>query len=131
VTISTISDRTKAIRKHKKLSQQAFSDFLGIKRGTLASIEAKGDNPPYSMLVAISTLMPEISIVWLLTGKGEMYATHADDSLSMEQVQLLEMYSMLSDEQKREIFDAIEVKQKINSEFKRLQNEIDSLKKAM
>jgi len=111
-------------------NEASLAKTLGIGTGTISNWK-KRDSVPYKRCVELSKLK-NASLEWLLTGKGEMYSpSPADGGLSMEQVKLLEMYSMLSDEQKREIIEAIGSKQQMNSELKRLQNEIDSLKKAM
>jgi transcriptional regulator with XRE-family HTH domain len=59
------------------MSQQVFADFLGQSPATLSSIFNGRTRPTLNVVDAINAKIPNISIEWLLYGKGEMYTTPA------------------------------------------------------
>jgi len=71
----TIGNRIKTLRSEKKLNQKAFSEVIEISTSYLSDIESgKKSNLNMDIAVNIAKKLPEISLHWLLTGEGEMYA---------------------------------------------------------
>jgi len=68
-----LKDRILALRKSLNLTQQAFADRLGIKRGAVANYEV-GRNIPADSVISLICREFGVSETWLRTGAGEMYA---------------------------------------------------------
>lgn len=66
-----MESRIKEIRKVKGLTQQEFSDRIGVKRNTIAQYES-GRNAPIDAVIALICREFSISETWLRTGEGEM-----------------------------------------------------------
>lgn len=67
-----MKDRIIALRKSLNLTQQAFADRLGIKRGAVANYEV-GRNIPSDSVVSLICREFGVNETWLRTGAGEMY----------------------------------------------------------
>lgn len=65
-------ERIKYLRKTLDLTQQEFSDRIGIKRGAVANYEV-GRNDPTDSVVALICREFGVSEQWLRTGTGEMF----------------------------------------------------------
>ncbi len=72
----TVGNRIKELINEKKLNQKAFSEVIEISSSYLSDIESgKKSNLNMGIAINIAKKLPEISLRWLLTGEGEMYAT--------------------------------------------------------
>lgn len=71
VSINTIGDRIKEIRKAAGKTQQSFADVIGLKRNTIANYEI-GQIQPSDRTIADICREFNISEHWLRTGEGEM-----------------------------------------------------------
>ena len=71
--IETINQRIKLIRKHAKLRQADFADLIGVKRVTISWLEQDG-NTVVDQNKKIICDKFHISMHWLETGEGDMYA---------------------------------------------------------
>lgn len=67
-----MNERIKKLRKELDLTQQEFSDRLGIKRGAVANYEL-GRNEPIDAVVSLICREFSVNEVWLRTGAGEMF----------------------------------------------------------
>ena len=67
-----MKERIKAVRKSLDLTQQEFSDRMGIKRNAVASCEA-GRTDPSNALITLICRTYDVNEVWLRTGEGEMF----------------------------------------------------------
>lgn len=67
-----MNERIKKLRKELKLTQQAFSDKLHIKRNTLANYEI-GRNEPIDAVVALICKTYNVNEEWLRSGEGDMF----------------------------------------------------------
>lgn len=65
-------ERIKYLRKTLDLTQQEFSDRIGIKRGAVANYEV-GRNDPTDSVVALICREFGVSEQWLRYGTGEMF----------------------------------------------------------
>lgn len=70
--METIGDRIKSVRNTLNLTQQAFSERLGLKRNTIGSYEINAGVPSDR---TISDICREFGVneVWLRTGEGEPF----------------------------------------------------------
>lgn len=56
------------------MTQKTFSDYTGIAAATLSGIFNERTKPTLSIVEAIKNKFPDISIDWLMFGKGPMFA---------------------------------------------------------
>ena len=70
--MNTFAERLKWLRKDNDLTQQEFSDKLGIKRGTVANYEA-GRNEPIDAVIELICSKFAVNETWLRTGEGDPY----------------------------------------------------------
>ena len=67
-----MNERIKIIRNNAKLTQQEFSDRIGIKRNTVALYES-GKSGVSDAVIKLICKEFSVSEVWLRTGEGDMY----------------------------------------------------------
>lgn len=66
-----MGERIKELRKALNLTQQEFSDRIGVKRNTIAQYET-GRNDPIDAVISLICREFNVSETWLRTGEGEM-----------------------------------------------------------
>ena len=99
-----MEERLKTLRKELGLTQQEFSDRLGIQRSTYSKYEL-GTNIPTSAVINLICDRCHVSETWLRTGEGPMFV---DISRADELARLIE--ETMSDESgeiKRRIATAV------------------------
>ena len=69
-----MNNRIKEVRKAKSLTQEAFSERIGIKRNSVAQIETGARIPSNQVIVSICREF-RVNECWLRTGEGEMFVT--------------------------------------------------------
>ena len=69
---NSIGFRIRKIRSEKKLTQDEFSNIIGVKQANLSHIENKGLKITIDILNKIISNF-DVDANWLLSGKGEMY----------------------------------------------------------
>ena len=65
------------------MTQQTFSDFIGISSASLSSIFNGRTKPTLNTVEAIRSKFTKISLDWLMFGKGPMF-TDQDDALASQ-----------------------------------------------
>lgn len=70
--LSVIKNRIDFIRQQKGLSLAEFAEAIHVGRATITHITQGRNNPSLEVIMKIVNRFPEISIEWLLNGKGEM-----------------------------------------------------------
>lgn len=60
------------------MNQQSFASFVGIAPATLNGIFQERTRPTLNTVEAICKKMPNVNLMWLINGTGEMYV--ADDA---------------------------------------------------
>lgn len=106
-----MGDRIKELRKALGLTQQEFSDRIGVKRNTIAQYES-GRNAPIDAVVSLICRVFGVNEEWLRTGEGKMFqpksrneelmefaTTVAEGDPSSIQAQLLAVMARLTDQQ--------------------------------
>ena len=105
-----MNDRIKELRKALGLTQQDFSERIGVKRNTVAQYEI-GRNPPNDTVITLICREFNVNEEWLRTGEGEMFkpksrneelfefVTNAIGEPTGIQAQLLTVMAQLSVEQ--------------------------------
>ena len=99
-----MKERLKELRNKEKLTQQGFSDKLGIQRSTYSKYEL-GTNEPTDAVINLICDRFHVSERWLRTGEGEMFIELSED----DELQQLINESMRDDsgEFKRRLATAI------------------------
>lgn len=67
-----MNERLKKLRKTLDMTQQTFSDKLGVKRNTVAQWEIGRNEPSDAIILSICREF-NVNEEWLRTGKGEMF----------------------------------------------------------
>lgn len=106
-----MDERIKELRKALGLTQQEFSDRIGVKRNTIAQYES-GRNEPLDAVIALICREFNVSEKWLRTGAGDMFQPKSRNEELLEfaekvaegdpgsiQAQLLAVMARLTDEQ--------------------------------
>jgi transcriptional regulator with XRE-family HTH domain len=79
----SVKDRIKLLRKELELTQEKFSERLGIKRNTIAKYET-GINEPTNAVISLICREFNVNEQWLRTGEGEMFRVlPEEDELSI------------------------------------------------
>ena len=76
-----MKERIKQIMDGQHMTQQEFSEFLNIAPATLSSILRGRTRPTLAIVDAIAGRFPDISIDWLLFGKGAMMKPTVPDGM--------------------------------------------------
>ena len=75
-----IGERIKKLRKSLDLTQQEFSERIGIKRNTIAKYETdRGE--PIDAVISLICREFNVSETWLRTGAGEMFVEVPSNTL--------------------------------------------------
>ena len=85
VTFVTPKDYTMDKRLHQfldaeNISQAQLADTLGVARAGISHILSGRNKPGFDFLEAMAVHYPQISMDWLLTGKGRMYKDTAGEN---------------------------------------------------
>lgn len=75
-----MKDRIRELMNSQGLTQQAFAQRLGISPASLSSIFQARTRPTLTHVEAIERSFPEVNIMWLVFGKGSMYASQEEAS---------------------------------------------------
>ena len=109
-----ISERIRIFRVYNSLKQSVFAELIGVSRSTLSEVEnGKNKNPSTSVIVNIVDAFNDINIEWLLIGKGEMIKADAEDTHSVNIMQIMELIEVMNNKQKHEILEYIIEKKRI------------------
>ena len=85
VTFVTIKDdamdkRLQQFLDAENISQAQLADTLGVARAGISHILSGRNKPGFDFLEAMAVHFPQISMDWLLTGKGRMYKDAAGEN---------------------------------------------------
>ncbi|MCN8080716.1 helix-turn-helix domain-containing protein [Escherichia coli] len=133
----SIKERLREAMVAKSLTIKALSDLSKIPYRSLQNYLRGEREPNAEALVALSTHL-NISIDWLLTGKGETVGVEKEQLANQEQhfnqsdLKLLELLNQLDPEVRKELLRGAEEKQRminmekqlkeLSAEFERLKN---------
>ena len=71
--IHTMDKRLQQFLDAENISQAQLADTLGVARAGISHILSGRNKPGFDFLEAMALRFPQISMDWLLTGKGRMY----------------------------------------------------------
>lgn len=75
-----MKDRIKQLMEAKHMTQQTFANFIGMSAASLSNIFNNRTRPTLNTVEAIKSKIPELSLEWIMFGKGSMYETDAAPS---------------------------------------------------
>lgn len=78
--LSVIKNRIDLIRQKKGMNLAEFAEAISVGRATITHITQGRNNPSLEVIMKIINRFPEISIDWLLNGKGEMEQSAASSA---------------------------------------------------
>lgn len=82
----SIPHRIISLLKLKKLKRKDFCDITGYSQSNLSNyLTGKTSKPQIDLIQAFADYFPEISINWLMTGKGEMLNENAKEEITGEE----------------------------------------------
>lgn len=123
-----MNERIKGLRKALGLTQQEFSDKIGVKRNTVAQYEM-GRNPPSDAVITLICREFNVNEEWLRTGEGEMFKPKSRNEELQEfllrsvddpsgiQVKLLSVMARLSTDQWELLRDiALQIAEEVQKE---------------
>lgn len=123
-----MDERIKELRKVLGLTQQEFSDKIGVKRNTIAQYES-GRNSPIDAVISLICREFNVNEEWLRTGEGEMFKPKSRNEELQEfllrsvddpsgiQVKLLSVMARLSTDQWELLRDiALQIAEEVQKE---------------
>lgn len=105
-----MKDRIKLIMESQHMTQQTFSQFLGISSAALSSIFNGRTRPTINTVEAIHQKIPNINVIWLMFGTGDMYVNEGDNSTSKPQDQAPKQQELEFDSTTQETLSSPKVK---------------------
>ncbi|MGN0233069.1 MAG: helix-turn-helix domain-containing protein [Bacteroidaceae bacterium] len=78
-----MKDRIYQLMKTLGMTQKEFATKLCIAEGTLSSIFNGRTKPTNNLVNAVHTFFPEVSVIWLMFGEGDMYESKSQESQSV------------------------------------------------
>lgn len=79
-----MKDRIKQLMESQHMTQQTFSDFIGISSASLSSIFNDRTKPTLNTVEAIRNKFPTISLDWLMYGKGAMFLDDKTENFDVD-----------------------------------------------
>lgn len=68
----TINERIRLLYKNENLTLKMFGTKLGVAQGTLNNMFSRHTSPSFDIIYKIAKTFPHYSLVWLITGCGNM-----------------------------------------------------------
>ena len=75
-----MKDRIRQLMENQHMTQQTFSEFIGISSASLSSLFNGRTNPTLNTVEALRRKFPQISLDWLMYGKGPMFKDENPDA---------------------------------------------------
>ncbi|MCM3078526.1 MULTISPECIES: helix-turn-helix transcriptional regulator [Brevibacillus] len=105
MTVNTLGERVKMVRKRNKLTQVDFAKILGISQSNLSEIESGKSKPSIDVLISLITQF-EIDLQWLLLSE----VTSCKTEIAKDEMELISSYRKLQDIAKEEVLDFVNLK---------------------
>ncbi|MBQ1636263.1 MAG: helix-turn-helix transcriptional regulator [Bacteroidales bacterium] len=68
----------------ENISQSQFADSIGVARASISHILSGRNKPGFDFLEKLASQYPNLSLEWLVTGRGRMYNAGGEDAESLE-----------------------------------------------
>lgn len=119
-----INQRIRYLRKDLKLSQGEFGEKIGLKHGAISRLEKSG-NTVIDQNISLICNVFNVEEQWLRTGEGQMYRDNlvdppflfGDQNISPEQLEMIQTFLALPQEQQNIILQAIGIIGKVYSKI--------------
>lgn len=124
---TTFFDRLKQVMDYKGIESvnQLAINRLGYKSAEkINRLKRKGTNPSYDIIVDIATHFEDISILWLLTGNGNMFVTEEKTTIKQDNNAKLD-YLIKQNQKLLEYFEQYDIIKTIEEAKKRVRNDMD------
>ena len=106
---ASLNDRILTFINSLSISHATFADEIGVQRSAIAHI-AKGRNrPSLDMIDKIIDRYPEVNLLWLLRGEGNMMS-NTPNVISLQQRQVIPSSPVIDDSLKHTLFEQEEEK---------------------
>ena len=93
-----ISNRIIEFIGHLKISMSQFAENIDIPRSSLSHLQSGRNKPSLDLVLKISAYYPELSMDWLLYGKGTMLNIDQSESTPSPAPALLESATVVQEE---------------------------------
>ena len=109
----TVPERIKILRKHMKMSQEAFGEKLGVSKSVIVNIELERA-PVKELMIKHICRTFNVNPLWLENGEGEMFLDIPDsilDDLAVEfdltptEINIVSNYLRMPPEARKQISD--------------------------
>lgn len=98
-----MNDRILLILKTQNLTSSQFADEIGVQRSNISHILSGRNNPSLEFVTKIIKRFPDLSLEWLIFGKGSMYKERriidekSKTSNQKEHVKQIDLFSEIED----------------------------------
>ena len=75
INTTGFNSRLEIILKHYGLSASVFAEKISVQRSSISHILSGRNKPSLDFLDKVLQVFPEIDLVWLLSGKGNLHNT--------------------------------------------------------
>jgi transcriptional regulator with XRE-family HTH domain len=118
LSMSTIGDRIKRVRKLNELNQVDFASRIGVSQGTLSELEQDKYKPSTETVMAIRDQF-KTNLHWLLYGtiESDNERTSYDIQIDAREISIIENLRKLKWEDQEDIIDFIKIKVKKRNIF--------------
>lgn len=89
------SQRLKALRREKKITQQDLAEYLDVSRATVAGYETKEKQPDFEKMIKIANFF-NVSLDYLIIGKNQK-----DQNLESDHTYKLDLKNLTNDDIKK------------------------------
>lgn len=84
INTAEFNSRVEKILKHYGLSASAFAEKISVQRSSISHILSGRNKPSLDFIDKVLQAFPEIDLLWLLSGKGQL---HCDNTLDQSTVE--------------------------------------------
>ena len=84
INTAEFNSRVEKILKHYGLSASAFAEKISVQRSSISHILSGRNKPSLDFIDKVLHAFPEIDLLWLLSGKGQL---HCDNTLDQSTVE--------------------------------------------
>ena len=77
-----MNQRLQQFIQAENINQAQLADSLSVARASVSNILSGRNKPGFDFLESLSRHYPDLNLEWLITGRGRMYKTRAESTLS-------------------------------------------------
>ena len=74
-----INDRIKLLIEKLEMDAKSFAKLIETNPSSISHLTSGRNKPSFDILQKIATKLPQVNIVWLLTGEGEIFQSETDN----------------------------------------------------